>query len=115
MAEAVGHLEVGEVGVQVDHGPARLAHQVVVWRAVGVEPGRSGAEVELVELPHGRQVVQRLVDGLQGDGRHLDPSGVEDPLGSRVTVTPVQDAEDRLTLGRDPQATVPERLGQLVR
>ena len=68
----VGHVDVAEVGVHVDApSPQRVAHEVVVGVEVRVEPGRPGAEVELVELTHGGQVVEGLVHGAQRDGGHL--------------------------------------------
>ena len=68
---ADGHPHGRRVDVDVEHLAAPVAHQVVVGVEVGVEAGRAGAELELDELAHRGQVVERLVDGAQRDGRHL--------------------------------------------
>ena len=94
--------------------PHVVAHQVVVRLEVGVEPCGPGAEVAGLELAHRGQVVERLVHGPQGDGRHLDAHRGVHRLRGRVGRGGRQDPEDRLALGRDLQATGPELLGELV-
>ena len=60
------------VGVHVVHLDRTRSH-TRWWCCVDVrvEAGRAGAEVELVDLAHVRQVVEGLVHGAQRDGRHL--------------------------------------------
>ena len=80
---------------------------------VGIDPGAARAEVEQRDLAHVGEVVDRLVHGLERDRRHLDPGGLVQRLDRGVLVVPFEQPEDRLALGRDPQALGPEQLGEL--
>ena len=108
-------MDVAEVGVHVVHVAAGVAHEVMMGIEVRVEAGRSGAEVELVELTHGGQVVEGLVHGAQRDGRHLGADPGVHRLGGEVFVAVVEDLEDPKALGRDLQTLGPERLGEIRR
>src|SRR5262249_49396534 len=87
---------------------------VVLVLDVGVDPVAAGSEVEQDHLAHGRQVVDGLVHGLQGDRRHPDPGRLVERLDRRMPVVAVQQPEDLLPLGGHPQALPPEQLAELV-
>ncbi|MEZ5179924.1 MAG: hypothetical protein R2746_17025 [Acidimicrobiales bacterium] len=65
---------------------------------VGVEAGRAQADVDLAELAHGGEVVERLVDGAQRDHGEVSHHGGVHGLGGRVHRAAVEHAEDGLAL-----------------
>ena len=66
---------------------------------VRVEAAGACPQVELLDLTHLGQIVEGLVDGLQGDGRHTDAGLGKDGLGARMTLGLGQHLEDALPLG----------------
>ncbi len=80
---------------------------------VRVDPDAAGAEVEQADLAERLEIMDRLVHGLQRDRRHLGAGGVVERFHRRVPVVAVQQAEDRLALGRDPQALGAEEPSEL--
>ena len=111
---ALGDRQVGEVDDQVADAAAAPAHQMVVGVVdVGVEAGHAGPDVEGGDLPQFGQVVERLVDGLEGDGLHLPQGGGVDRLGRRMGLVTLEDPEDALPLSGHLAAGRPEQLGQL--
>ena len=60
------------------------------------------------------EVVHGLVHGLQRDRRHLGAGPVVQRLDRGVRVVALEQTEDRLALGRDAQAPLPEQIGELV-
>ncbi len=110
-----GTVSSGKSSDQVAHLPTAPADQVVVRVVhVGVEPGATGSDVEGGDLTEVGQVVERLVDRPQRDGRHLPDGDGVDGLGRGVGLVPLEDPEDALALGRHLPARGPEQLGQLV-
>src|SRR4051794_26891193 len=86
---------------------------MMVGADVGIEARGAGAEIEQLDLTHGSQVVQRLVDRLQRERGHLDPCHVVDGFRGGMHSAAVQDAEDALALGCDLEATSSKQLGEL--
>ena len=87
---------------------------MVVVAGVGVEARRPGAEVDRLDLAHGGQVVERLVDGTERDGGHLTAYRLVDRFGGRMRGRAVEHAEDRLALRGDLEPLRPEDLGELL-
>ncbi len=82
---------------------------------VGVDPHAAGAEIEHAYLAQRFEIVHGLVHGLQRDRRHLGPGPVEERLDGGVRIVALEQPEDRLPLGRDPQTLFPEDRGQRMR
>ena len=106
--------DVGELGVEIAHPATGLTHQVVVRVDGGVEPGRAGAELELLQLAHGGQIVQGLVDGAERDRRHLAADVRVDRFGGRVLLALVEHPEYALALWSDLESAGPEEAGELI-
>src|SRR5205823_5073192 len=87
---------------------------VVLVLDVGVNPVAAGPEVEEHHLPHGGEVVDGLVHGLQRDRRHPVPGRLVERFDRRVSVVAVEQPEDRLTLRGHPQALLPKQFGELI-
>ena len=109
-----GNGQVGKVDDQVADAAAAPAHQMVVGVVdVGVEAGHAGADVESGDLSQFGQIVERLVDGLEGDGLHLPHGRGVHGLGRRMGLVTLEDPEDALALGRDLAPGRPEQISQL--
>ena len=115
MIVAQGKDDVAEVGVHVVHGAAFIAYQMVVLVEIGVEACRSGTEIELGDLAHRRQIVERLVHGAQRDGGHVGSNLGVNALGSEVLGAAMKRFEDPQALRRDLHPAGPEELGQIGR
>ena len=81
---------------------------------VGIDAHAAGAEVEDVDFTKGLEVVHGLVHGLEGNRRHLGTRTVEQRVDGGVRVVSLQQPENRLALGSDPQTLRSEHRGQLV-
>ena len=86
---------------------------------VRVEAGRPGAERELAQLTHRREIGQGLIDGTQWDtgypGAGTGTGADVECLGGRVLVIAVQQTEEQLALRGHLQAPGAERPGELAR
>ena len=82
---------------------------------IGVEAGRTRADVEVHDHAHRREIVQRLIDGLERDCRHVTHHFGPDGLGGGMpTGGRGQRLEDALPLRRDLETLRPKVLDELV-
>ena len=106
-----------EVGREAHHDvsdrTAALAHEVLVWLEVGVEPSRSGAQIDLDDLAHCGQVVQGLVHRTERHGGHLGARQGMHHISGRVLES-VEDPKDQLPLRRDLESSLPEQVAELL-